>query len=51
MDLSGKRVEYDNQSIDVETVDRCPFKQFENWFQQATESKLIEPNADDAGNS
>ena len=32
-------------SIDVETADECPFRQFEKWFAEATEAELTEPNA------
>ena len=45
MDLSEKRKEYSLDSIDVDTVDECPFVQFEAWFKRATESDVTEPNA------
>lgn len=45
MDLSRVRQEYANRSLDVESTDPCPFKQFETWFQQATAAELLEPNA------
>lgn len=45
MKLFGLRQEYAFDSIDIESVDRCPFKQFESWFQDATNSQVLEPNA------
>ena len=45
MDLNDLRQEYSRDPIDVETVDPSPFKQFELWFQEATSSQVIEPNA------
>ena len=45
MDLSRIRQEYGDSSIDVESTDRSPFRQFERWFKEATEAKLLEPNA------
>ena len=45
MDLSHLRLEYSLQSLDIDDVDRCPFTQFERWYQQATKAELLEPNA------
>ena len=45
MDLSDKRQEYTRGSIDVDTTDPSPFRQFEAWFTEATESQILEPNA------
>lgn len=45
MDISNTRNEYALESLDVDQVDPDPFKQFELWYQQATEAQLLEPNA------
>ncbi len=45
MDLNDLRKEYSAHSIDVESVDRCPFKQFESWFKEANAGTVLEPNA------
>ncbi len=45
MDLSHLRSEYSQQSLDIDQVDRCPFKQFESWYQEATTAELLEANA------
>ena len=45
MDLHDIRQEYSERSIDVDSVDPNPFKQFESWFQEATSAEIIEPNA------
>lgn len=45
MDISHLRQNYALQSLDVDQADPDPFKQFERWYQQATEADLLEPNA------
>lgn len=45
MDLHDLRQEYSERSIDVDSVDPNPFKQFESWFQEATSAEILEPNA------
>lgn len=45
MKLHKLRKEYSQDSIDVDSVNACPFKQFETWFQDATSSQVVEPNA------
>lgn len=45
MDLNQLRQEYTSSAIDVDTVDRCPFKQFESWFADASSQNVLEPNA------
>jgi pyridoxamine 5'-phosphate oxidase len=45
MDLQHLRQEYTREPIDVDSVDPCPFKQFESWFAEATDAKIVEPNA------
>lgn len=44
-DLSTMRQEYVSKGLDLENLNISPFKQFEKWFNQALEAKLIEPNA------
>ena len=45
MDLNDIRREYTEHSIDVDSVDPCPMKQFAGWFQAARDRDLLEPNA------
>ena len=45
MDLNSMRKEYLAPSMDVDTIDPCPFKQFALWFQEASAGNLLEPNA------
>jgi pyridoxamine 5'-phosphate oxidase len=45
MDLRHQRKEYEQGSIDIATVDSNPFVQFASWFQAATDSSMLEPNA------
>lgn len=45
MDLRNQRKEYDQGTIDISTVDPDPLVQFSAWFQDATDSEVIEPNA------
>lgn len=44
-DLSKMRQEYTSKGLELEDLDKNPFKQFETWFNNALEAKLIEPNA------
>ncbi len=44
-DLSKLRSEYSKASLDVSTILSDPIKQFEKWFQEAVEAKVLEPNA------
>ncbi|BCX50395.1 pyridoxine/pyridoxamine 5'-phosphate oxidase [Haloferula helveola] len=45
MDLSDFRKEYSDRGLRREDLEPDPLKQFEQWFQQAIELKLHEPNA------
>lgn len=45
MDLNQLRQEYAERSMDVESVDPNPMKQFESWFQEASSAGNLEPNA------
>ena len=45
MDLNDLRQEYAEHSIDVESVDPCPMKQFESWFKEAGDNDVHEHNA------
>lgn len=45
LDLSKMRQEYMTKGLDFDDLNKCPFKQFELWFNQAIDAKLIEPNA------
>lgn len=45
MDLNKVRQEYKSNSIDIDSVDACPLKQFESWFKEARDDGVLEPNA------
>ena len=44
MDLNDLRQEYAERSIDVDSVNPSPMKQFEFWFQEASTASILEPN-------
>lgn len=43
--IAAIREEYLKDSLSEEQVSETPFKQFEEWFEQALNAKVIEPNA------
>ncbi len=43
--IADLREEYTKASLDIDSVNPNPFKQFEKWFTEAQNSKLPEPNA------
>lgn len=45
MDLSHRREEYADRPLDPENANPCPFQQFEQWYSEATDADLLEPNA------
>lgn len=45
MDLSEFRKEYSTKGLHREDLNEDPVRQFESWFQQATELAVHEPNA------
>ncbi len=45
MDLSDLRQEYADRPLDVDHVDTSPFRQFEQWYREAADADLLEPNA------
>jgi len=45
MDISDYRREYMSQGLHREALSGDPFKQFESWFKQATDSGTQDPNA------
>jgi pyridoxamine 5'-phosphate oxidase len=45
MDISSFRQDYTKNSFSPEQAAGNPFDQFNNWFEHATQSKIIEPNA------
>ncbi|MCH9814161.1 MAG: pyridoxamine 5'-phosphate oxidase [Epsilonproteobacteria bacterium] len=45
MDLSHIRSEYMTKPLHRESLDANPIRQFEYWFNDALEAKLIDPNA------
>ena len=45
LDLANIRGKYTTKNFDIKDLDKNPFKQFEIWFNDAINEKLIEPNA------
>lgn len=45
MDLSYIRGKYTTKDFDIDDLNKNPFLQFETWFNDAIDAKLIEPNA------
>jgi len=45
LDLTSLRAKYTTRGLDIKDLNPNPFLQFELWFKQAMEAKLIEPNA------
>lgn len=43
--LSKLRMEYSKASLDISTIASNPIEQFENWFHESLEAKVLEPNA------
>ena len=43
--INGLRHDFSKMSLDEDTLNANPFKQFEIWFQAAIDSKVPEPNA------
>ncbi len=43
--LDQLRQEYSKASLDISTIKKSPFVQFEDWFKEATDSSVPEPNA------
>ena len=45
MDLTEIRGKYTTKALDIEHLDKNPFKQFEIWFKDAIDEEVSEPNA------
>ena len=45
MDLTQIRGKYTTKALDIEHLDKNPFKQFEIWFKDAIDEEVSEPNA------
>lgn len=45
VDLAALRREYSQQGLTRQDLEANPFDQFAQWFQQACEAELLEPNA------
>lgn len=45
MDISYLRGKYTTKGLDIKDLDVDPFKQFEHWFNDSINEKLLEPNA------
>ncbi|MFD2147261.1 pyridoxine/pyridoxamine 5'-phosphate oxidase [Mucilaginibacter antarcticus] len=44
-ELQNLRQDYTAASLTEKETSQTPFKQFEKWFDQAIEAKVLEPNA------
>lgn len=44
-DISAIRKEYTKHTLDIADVDKNPLKTFNQWFNEALDSEVIEPNA------
>ncbi|MEM6641686.1 MAG: pyridoxamine 5'-phosphate oxidase [Bacteroidota bacterium] len=44
-DIASIRKEYTKDTLDIKSVHRDPISQFENWFDEALKSGIVEPNA------
>jgi len=44
LNLQDMRREYKQNKLDESSVESTPFMQFEKWFQEALDSKIVEPN-------
>lgn len=44
-DIQALRAEYTRGTLDESILNQDPFKQFEQWFEQAVSADVIEPNA------
>jgi pyridoxamine 5'-phosphate oxidase len=45
MDIGDYRREYMSQGLDLDGLNESPFKQFEAWFQQASDAQIQDANA------
>lgn len=45
MDIHSQRQEYSRGSLDIESMEGCPYRQFESWFVEASDGEILEPNA------
>ncbi len=45
MDIAALRRSYSRQSLDIQDVAHSPFQQFGQWFKEAMNSEVLEPNA------
>ncbi len=45
MDIASLRRSYSRQSLDTSDVAASPFQQFGQWFQEAMNAQVLEPNA------
>lgn len=43
--IAALRKEYTKASLDIDSVDPDPIKQFQKWFLEAQKSEVLEPNA------
>ena len=43
--IADLRQEYTKASLDIDSADQNPYRQFEKWFLEAQKSEVLEPNA------
>ncbi len=43
--IQNLRLDYRSASLNEEDIDQNPYNQFEKWFQEALNAKVVEPNA------
>ena len=43
--ITGLRTDYTKASLDNKSIDQNPIAQFEKWFREAIDAKVLEPNA------
>jgi pyridoxamine 5'-phosphate oxidase len=44
-DLASRRADYESAGLDVADVDHSPIAQWQTWYDQASQSGCVEPNA------
>lgn len=45
LDLQEMRRDYKQSELDISSVDKNPFVQFEKWFSEAQNAQILEPNS------
>ena len=45
MDIGDMRRDFESEGLDRDALDNNPVQQFQNWFEDAREAGILEPNA------